>query len=98
MIAPGSLYESEELGWFRITFTVGKALKEGLARILKALEDFRARQLRFELSVPDGGRTIKAESSACLEYQGVAKCRELYQELIMIHEIVKTTVRACYSY
>lgn len=43
MVAPGSLYESEELGWFRVTFTVGEeALKEGLTRILKALEDLGA--------------------------------------------------------
>ena len=43
MIAPGSLYETEELGWFRITFTVGEeALKEGLVRILKALQELNA--------------------------------------------------------
>lgn len=42
MIAPGSLYEAEEFGWFRITFTVGEeALKVALARSLKALEEFK---------------------------------------------------------
>ncbi|KAF9891371.1 hypothetical protein FE257_004227 [Aspergillus nanangensis] len=40
MIAPGHVYVAEEYGWFRITFTVGKqALKEGLDRLWKSLEE-----------------------------------------------------------
>ena len=43
MIAPGHVYMSEEYGWFRITFTVGKeALEEGLNRILVSLKKMQA--------------------------------------------------------
>lgn len=40
MIAPGSVYMPKELGWFRITFTVGKkALEEGLKRLLRPIKE-----------------------------------------------------------
>lgn len=40
MISPGTNYKSTEYGWFRVTFTVDKAmLKEGLQRIWRALQD-----------------------------------------------------------
>ncbi|CAG8429344.1 unnamed protein product [Penicillium salamii] len=40
LIAPGSVYVPEELGWFRITFTLQKvALKEGLDRVWKSLKE-----------------------------------------------------------
>ncbi|KAL5598274.1 hypothetical protein FOBRF1_012067 [Fusarium oxysporum] len=39
-IAPGSNFESEEYGWFRITFTVPRnALEEGLRRLSRALKE-----------------------------------------------------------
>lgn len=42
MIAPGTIYATPELGWFRITFTVGRyALEEGLHRIWKSLEQIK---------------------------------------------------------
>lgn len=42
MISPGTIYATPELGWFRITFTVGKyALEEGLRRIWKSLEQIK---------------------------------------------------------
>lgn len=42
MISPGTIYATPELGWFRITFTVGKyALEEGLRRIWKSLEQIQ---------------------------------------------------------
>jgi len=38
MISSGSSYSTEELGWFRITFTVEEeALRVGLQRLLKCL-------------------------------------------------------------
>lgn len=44
MIAPGHVYMAEEYGWFRITFTVGDdALKEGLKRFLKSIEEVETR-------------------------------------------------------
>lgn len=40
MIAPGNVYMPEEFGWFRVTFTVGKAaLVEGLERFWRTLGD-----------------------------------------------------------
>lgn len=40
MIGHGSNFFTEELGWFRVTFTVPKeALTEGLGRLLKSLEE-----------------------------------------------------------
>ncbi|KAH8898013.1 PLP-dependent transferase, partial [Thozetella sp. PMI_491] len=40
MIAPGHAYMSEEYGWFRLTFTVGReALHEGLNRFLRSLKE-----------------------------------------------------------
>ncbi|EHA25020.1 hypothetical protein ASPNIDRAFT_133404 [Aspergillus niger ATCC 1015] len=40
MIAPGSVYMPKELGWFRITFTVGKkALEKGLKRLLRPIKE-----------------------------------------------------------
>ncbi|CAG8093623.1 unnamed protein product [Penicillium salamii] len=40
LIAPGSVYVPEELGWFRTTFTLQKvALKEGLERVWKSLKE-----------------------------------------------------------
>lgn len=43
MISPGSIYASQELGWFRITFTVGEdALQEGLSRVWKTLDQIQA--------------------------------------------------------
>ncbi|ETS83168.1 hypothetical protein PFICI_05044 [Pestalotiopsis fici W106-1] len=39
MISPGSIYASEEFGWYRVTFTLPEAaLREGLHRMGKALE------------------------------------------------------------
>ncbi|RSL92239.1 hypothetical protein CDV31_015247, partial [Fusarium ambrosium] len=39
-IAPGSKFQSEEYGWFRITFTVPRnTLEEGLRRLSKSLKD-----------------------------------------------------------
>lgn len=38
MISPGSIYASEEFGWYRVTFTLAEAaLQEGLNRLEKAL-------------------------------------------------------------
>ncbi|RJE19305.1 hypothetical protein PHISCL_08362 [Aspergillus sclerotialis] len=43
MIAPGNVYMPEELGWFRITFSLGKeALEEGLKRLEKSLVEAKA--------------------------------------------------------
>lgn len=40
MIAPGGVYMPEELGWFRVTFTVRKkALEEGLKRLLRPIKE-----------------------------------------------------------
>ncbi|CAG7919655.1 unnamed protein product [Penicillium olsonii] len=40
LIAPGSVYVPEELGWFRITFTLQQvALEEGLERVWKSLQE-----------------------------------------------------------
>lgn len=42
-ISAGSSYFTEELGWFRITFTVEKeALLVGLKRMLKCLQEIKA--------------------------------------------------------
>ncbi|KAF3019788.1 hypothetical protein E8E14_012017 [Neopestalotiopsis sp. 37M] len=39
MISPGSIYASEEFGWYRVTFTLAEAaLREGLNRLKRALE------------------------------------------------------------
>ncbi|KAJ5339493.1 aminotransferase sirI [Penicillium brevicompactum] len=46
LIAPGSVYIPEEYGWFRITFTLQQeALKEGLERLWKSLEDVESNNL-----------------------------------------------------
>ncbi|CAG9961986.1 unnamed protein product [Clonostachys byssicola] len=43
-IAPGSKFESEEYGWFRITFTVPRnVLEEGLRRLATSLKEIEAR-------------------------------------------------------
>ena len=40
MIGSGSNFFTEELGWFRVTFTVSKeALTEGLSRLLRSLDE-----------------------------------------------------------
>ncbi|KAL6405317.1 PLP-dependent transferase [Ilyonectria robusta] len=45
MIAPGHVYVSEEYGWFRVTFTVGKeALKEGLERLWRSFQRAEAQR------------------------------------------------------
>ncbi|KAH7007778.1 pyridoxal phosphate-dependent transferase [Ilyonectria destructans] len=45
MIAPGHVYMSEEYGWFRVTFTVGKeALKEGLERLWRSFQRAEAQR------------------------------------------------------
>ncbi|KAF4341576.1 plp-dependent transferase [Fusarium beomiforme] len=45
MIAPGHVYMAEEYGWFRLTFTVGTdALKEGLDRLWKTLQEIKSQQ------------------------------------------------------
>lgn len=42
LIRPGSAYKTEELGWYRVTFTMPRnALKTGLERICVSLEQFR---------------------------------------------------------
>jgi len=49
MIAPGNVYMPEEFGWFRITFTVGKAaLMEGLERFWGALGDVEVERKDWE--------------------------------------------------
>jgi len=49
MIAPGNVYMPEEFGWFRITFTVGKAaLVEGLERFWRALGDIEMERRDWE--------------------------------------------------
>ena len=46
LIAPGSVYVPEEYGWFRITFTLQQeALKEGLERLWKSLEEVGSENL-----------------------------------------------------
>lgn len=43
IMAPGSVYMPEELGWFRITFTPGEeALKEGLEWLLRSIAEAEA--------------------------------------------------------
>lgn len=43
LIKPGSAYRSEELGWFRITFTLPEiVLREGLSRIGQCLEEIES--------------------------------------------------------
>lgn len=46
MTAAISLFETEQTGWFRITFTVEHdALIEGLSRVTKALKKYKALRL-----------------------------------------------------
>jgi bifunctional pyridoxal-dependent enzyme with beta-cystathionase and maltose regulon repressor activities len=41
-IARGTLFGTEELGWFRLTFTISEEeIAEGIRRLLNALEEFR---------------------------------------------------------
>lgn len=49
LIAPGHVYVPEELGWFRITFTVGKeALREGLQRIKESLAEIEREAVSYD--------------------------------------------------
>ena len=42
LISPGHIYEAEEYGWFRLTFTVERQmLEEGLRRLQAGLDRFK---------------------------------------------------------
>ena len=54
-IARGSLFGTEEQGWFRLTFTISEEeIREGIQRLEKGLEEVQQKLLKNSASLNKG--------------------------------------------